>query len=174
MSITIVFWIVFGIVFAGFCGYFVGSLKTAILEDVLEYRRSHESNLLAQQKNKDLGELIDIFDELYEDEDLHFVGYYRMKLTEILHHRGYFTCKEIKWNSDDVEEEKEPHEASWKGVRKIVDPTGKYPTVYNCPFCHVFTITADGTMNLVGFPRGYCSQCGREFTLPKECEEATR
>lgn len=129
---------------------------------------------LHSKKNKDFGELIDIFDELYEDETPYIVRFFRTRLTEILHRRGYFTCTEIKWNRGEVEEENEPTEESCKGVRKIVDLTGKNPTVYNCPFCSVFTITADGTMNSVGFPRGYCSQCGREFTLPKECEEATK
>lgn len=68
----------------------------------------------------------------------------------------------------------ETHKTPFKGVEKIVDPTGKNPTVYKCPFCNAFTITQDGTTCIVGDPNGKCSQCGRVIMLLGERKEGDK
>lgn len=58
-------------------------------------------------------------------------------------------------------------EVPYKGVEKIVDPTGKNPTSYKCPFCNSYTITKT-FRDIAGYLDGTCDHCGRTFTLTEE------
>ncbi len=58
-------------------------------------------------------------------------------------------------------------EAPYKGVEKIVDPTGKNPTCYKCPFCNSYTITKT-YRDIAGYLDGTCDHCGRTWTLTEE------
>ena len=58
-------------------------------------------------------------------------------------------------------------EVPYKGVEKIVDPTGKNPTWYKCPFCLSYTITKT-FRDIAGYLDGTCDHCGRTFTLTEE------
>lgn len=58
----------------------------------------------------------------------------------------------------------ESPEVPYKGVEKIVDPTGKNPTSYKCPFCNSYTITKT-FRDIAGYLDGTCDHCGRTFTL---------
>lgn len=58
-------------------------------------------------------------------------------------------------------------EVPYKGVEKIVDPTGKNPTCYKCPFCNSYTITKT-YRDIAGYLDGTCDHCGRTFTLTGE------
>lgn len=68
----------------------------------------------------------------------------------------------------------EPQKTSYPGGEKIVDPTGKNPTFYKCPFCSAFTITQNGTTCITGDPEGKCSQCGKVFMLLGERKEVEK
>ena len=61
----------------------------------------------------------------------------------------------------------EQAEVPYKGVEKIVDPTGKNPTSYKCPFCNSYTITKT-YRDIAGYLDGTCDHCGRTFTLTGE------
>ena len=58
-------------------------------------------------------------------------------------------------------------EVHYKDVEKIVDPTGKNPTSYKCPFCNSYTITKT-FRDIAEYLDGTCDHCGRTFTLTGE------